>query len=315
MKVLTICIPCHNNLQEMHKAIGSCLLMIDDIQLLLVDENSDDSTYDVLLEYQNEYPNDIKVIKLDHENMSYLDIRDSIDGLYFKLLRATSYFKKGSLVTLVETLQDFIRVQANLDLVINDYQIERETKKPLKYSFDKILKTEKLLGWHSKGVSTIFNYKAITIKTSIFKKAFDTYPNLGNYLFDSIGYNGLEEINSLYYLEEVLYTQADKHKHPKDYYVLASALIATYHADSLKSHNKRIYSRKYLTSYALKALVQLLDHDDYCRAEDLLQQISLQPKLAKRLNKEMYGNVMSVNKLISVNKNKLLRKKVEKIDF
>ena len=41
MKLLTVCIPCYNSIMEMHKAINSCLLMKDEVEVLIVDRHSD----------------------------------------------------------------------------------------------------------------------------------------------------------------------------------------------------------------------------------------------------------------------------------
>ena len=47
MKLLTVCIPCYNSIMEMHKAINSCLLMKDEVEVLIVDRHSHDETLQV----------------------------------------------------------------------------------------------------------------------------------------------------------------------------------------------------------------------------------------------------------------------------
>ena len=64
MKLLTICIPCYNAIEYMHKALGSCLLLKDELEVIIIDKNSTDETYEVAMEYQNEYPDTFKVIKI-----------------------------------------------------------------------------------------------------------------------------------------------------------------------------------------------------------------------------------------------------------
>ena len=53
MKLLTICIPCYNAIEYMHKALGSCLLLKDELEVIIIDKNSTDETYEVAMEYQN----------------------------------------------------------------------------------------------------------------------------------------------------------------------------------------------------------------------------------------------------------------------
>ena len=62
MKLLTVCIPCYNSIMEMHKAINSCLLMKDEVEVLIVDRHSHDETLQVAREYEEAYPDTVKVI-------------------------------------------------------------------------------------------------------------------------------------------------------------------------------------------------------------------------------------------------------------
>ena len=57
MKLLTVCIPCYNSIMEMHKAINSCLLMKDEVEVLIVDRHSHDETLQVAKEYEEAYHN------------------------------------------------------------------------------------------------------------------------------------------------------------------------------------------------------------------------------------------------------------------
>lgn len=38
MKLLTICIPCYNAIEYMHKALGSCLLLKDELEVIIIDK-------------------------------------------------------------------------------------------------------------------------------------------------------------------------------------------------------------------------------------------------------------------------------------
>ena len=139
MKLLTICIPCYNAIEYMHKALGSCLLLKDELEVIIIDKNSTDETYEVAMEYQNEYPDTFKVIK-NTENID--DIKCAYQyttGLYFKLLNSYDWFDQASLVRVIETLKDIIRVQANLDVLVTDYFC-CYGKRPRKVSYCQVIK-------------------------------------------------------------------------------------------------------------------------------------------------------------------------------
>ena len=64
MKLLTVCIPCYNSIMEMHKAINSCLLMKDEVEVLIVDRHSHDETLQVAREYEEAYQIPLKLLQL-----------------------------------------------------------------------------------------------------------------------------------------------------------------------------------------------------------------------------------------------------------
>ena len=91
MKLLTVCIPCYNSIMEMHKAINSCLLMKDEVEVLIVDRHSHDETLQVAKEYEEAYPETVKVITT-REDVPFLKIAlEHSEGLYFKILQCFDY--------------------------------------------------------------------------------------------------------------------------------------------------------------------------------------------------------------------------------
>ena len=44
--------------------MGSCLLLKDELEVIIIDKNSTDETYEVAMEYQNEYPDTLKLLKI-----------------------------------------------------------------------------------------------------------------------------------------------------------------------------------------------------------------------------------------------------------
>ena len=83
MKLLTVCIPCYNSIMEMHKAINSCLLMKDEVEVLIVDRHSHDETLQVAKEYEEAYPETVKSY-YNKGRCPFLKIAlEHSEGLYF----------------------------------------------------------------------------------------------------------------------------------------------------------------------------------------------------------------------------------------
>ena len=87
MKLLTVCIPCYNSIMEMHKAINSCLLMKDEVEVLIVDRHSHDETLQVAREYEEAYPDTVKVITTKEDVPFLKTALKYREGLYYSNLR------------------------------------------------------------------------------------------------------------------------------------------------------------------------------------------------------------------------------------
>ena len=99
MKLLTVCIPCYNSIMEMHKAINSCLLMKDEVEVLIVDRHSHDETLQVAREYEEAYPDTVKVITTK-EDVPFLKtaLKYSEDRSATRLHRNSQAKKKQSVL-------------------------------------------------------------------------------------------------------------------------------------------------------------------------------------------------------------------------
>ena len=136
MKLLTVCIPCYNSIMEMHKAINSWLLMKDEVEVLIVDRHSHDETLQVAREYEEAYPDTVKVITTKEDVPFLKTALKYSEGLYFKILQCFDYLDQPSLVSVVETIRDFIRIQANLDVLLTDYKYVVPQKKEKRVSYN-----------------------------------------------------------------------------------------------------------------------------------------------------------------------------------
>lgn len=295
MKLLTICIPCHNSINTMHKAIASCLLMKEHVQIIVVDNNSNDETYDVLMKYHNEYPNDILVKHVDHDDFDINDIMEDIKGLYFKLLKPTDFFNQGSLVSVIDEIKDFIRIQASLDMVITNYKACILEKKEVKYSFRKTFPEDRIFGWHSVGKlpnGSILNYESVIIKSSIVKEAYKAHQELSKYAFESISYITLKYIKNLFYLNTYLYCYGEEY-HKKDleyYYQITNLLLNSFDTNNIKSRKQKRFITSYLGAYVVFLLDMLHSNQDE-RSNEIVGKIKTDDNLKKALNTNVFNHL------------------------
>lgn len=313
MKLLTVCIPCYNAIEHMHKALGSCLLLKEDLEVIVIDKNSTDETYEVAMEYQKEYPDTFKVIKntenIDDINLAY----QHATGLYFKLLNSYDWFDQASLVRVIETLKDIIRVQANLDVLVTDY-VCCYGKKSQKISYRSLLPSDKVFGWHE-----IKHFKkqqylltpALIVKTKIIKAVVDNFPLDTTFYMEMLAYAPLPYIRSFCYINMPLYcfghdpfeNVIDKNVSTPDLLEVARQYIDYYDIYSLRSRKQRHYMIKYLSMITLITCA-LLSHDGSPESiqdkDDLWSYLKYtKPRLYKELRKTTYGRLFAVEGRLS----------------
>lgn len=319
MKLLTVCIPCHNSIIEMHKAITSCLLMKEEVQVLVVDRNSHDETLEVAKEYEKAYPNTVKVVTTK-DSVPFLKVAlEHSEGLYFKVLQCYDYLDQPSLVSVVETIRDFIRIQANLDILFTDYKYSIPQEKEKRISYRKVFPTETIFEWHN--VKSFHKYfqvdlAAIVIKTSTLKKVKDSHDS--NICNELMIYGTIPYIKSMYYLEVPFHCYGSKRKislDKVDHYVeLMKGLWEFYDIYSLKSRRQRIYVVEYLVKIYVITMYLLLKNNREEDSELLNAYLAFSnPRLYKAINRRLYG--MSFNTKYKT-LNEMLIKLVERVyDF
>ncbi len=100
MKYLSIAIPCYNSQDYMAKAIESCLILKEDVEIIIVDDGSKDDTGRIGDEYAALYPESIRCVHQEnggHGQAVNTGLKHAT-GLYFKVLDSDDWFDQSSLV-------------------------------------------------------------------------------------------------------------------------------------------------------------------------------------------------------------------------
>lgn len=131
-KILTISIAAYNVEKYVGKAIESCLIsenMLNKLEIIIVNDGSKDNTSLIAHEYQERYPNVVRVI--DKENGGYgSTINKAIscaNGKYFKLLDADDQYDTIELEKFIALLEEI-----DVDMVLTNYKEIRESHVQLK---------------------------------------------------------------------------------------------------------------------------------------------------------------------------------------
>ena len=100
MKLLTFAIPCYNSQDYMENCIKSLLPGGDDVEILIIDDGSKDSTGDIADAYEKKYPGIIRAIHQvngGHGEAVNAGIRNAT-GLYFKVVDSDDWVECQSVI-------------------------------------------------------------------------------------------------------------------------------------------------------------------------------------------------------------------------
>ena len=136
MKV-SVCIPCYNEEELVVKCLDS-VPERDDIEIVIIEDCSTDSTYQVLQQYVKDHPN--KIINLLHneENMGHgYTINKCIDnatGDWIVELGSDDYFIQDKVLNFIDTELDYNYDLVFFGLVDNNGRVYLNNKSRLKWS-------------------------------------------------------------------------------------------------------------------------------------------------------------------------------------
>ncbi len=108
-KLLTVVIPAYNMEKYLHRCLDSIITdeVMDRVQVLVVNDGSNDRTSEIAHEYENKYPHYIQVIdKVNGNYGSCMNVGISLaEGKYFRTLDADDWYDTSNYIKFVDELE------------------------------------------------------------------------------------------------------------------------------------------------------------------------------------------------------------------
>ena len=171
-KILSISIAAYNAEKFLDKCLTSLTnsKRINDIELIIVNDGSNDKTIEIAREYEKKYPDSVRVV--DKENGGHgSTINASIriaTGKYFKIVDSDDWVETENLDRLIEFLRE-----SNSDLVLNPYYEVNalDERKKLVYAYE-LIDNENILNAKFEKYATNIKLAmhAMTFRNDIIKK-------------------------------------------------------------------------------------------------------------------------------------------------
>ncbi len=211
MKILTVTIPCYNSQEYMRHAIESVLIGEKDIEIILVDDGSTDNTLAIAKEYQQRYPDIIRVIHKEnggHGSAVNTGIENA-SGLFFKVLDSDDWFDEASFHRIINFIKYIIKENIPLDLIISNYVYEKPSlHKRKSIDYRSALPCNKFITWddtkHFKMSQNLLMH-SLMYKTQILRDCNLKLPEHMFYVDNIFAYVPLAWVNRMYYLNVDLY--------------------------------------------------------------------------------------------------------------
>ncbi|MBP5342815.1 glycosyltransferase family 2 protein [bacterium] len=263
MKLLTVLVPCYNSESLMRKCLDS--VMIDDnrLDVLIIDDGSKDNTPIIADEYQEKYPNIVRVIHQEnggHGEGLNQGIKHGL-GKYFKALDSDDFFS-SDLKLFLDTLER-IDEEGGVDLFITDYRYVNNGVQGKVISYKKQMPKDKVFGWDE--VKKFKPQQFITIHSATFsmKVLRETNIELPKHISYEDNYyihGNLQNVKRLYYMNIDLYqytigraeqstSKENIVKHYDQQVLVTTLMFKSYHLDDerfTKGQVKYMYHSLYM---------------------------------------------------------------------
>lgn len=211
MKLLTITVPCYNSSSYMRKCLDSCIIGGEAVEVIVVNDGSQDDTADIAEAYVREYPNIVRVINQTnkgHGGAVNAGIQ-AATGLYFKVVDSDDWLEEAALLAVLEQIKQFIESDSLVDMLVSDFVYEQENvliQKKMKYRSN--IPIGEMIGWEQISEFKQRQYllmHSLIFKTDILLKSQLALPEHTFYVDNLFVFVPLQNVEKIYYLDVPLY--------------------------------------------------------------------------------------------------------------
>lgn len=210
MKLLTFAIPCYNSQDYMENCIKSLLPGGEDVEILIIDDGSKDSTPDIADWYERKYPGIVRAIHQEnsgHGGAVNTGIANAT-GLYFKVVDSDDWVDPEAYRKILEKLRELSGGERVLDMMISNYVYEKVGAKRKKVMHYSNLPRNKMFTWGEAGRFRKGQYilmHSVIYRTKLLHECGLKLPEHTFYVDNIYVYKPLPSVHNLYYMDVDFY--------------------------------------------------------------------------------------------------------------
>ncbi len=211
MKLISFAIPSYNSEAYVHHAVDTILTGGDDVEIIIVNDGSTDSTAAIADSYAEKYPNIVKVIHKEnggHGSGVNCGVTAAA-GLYFKVVDSDDWVDETALRLLLKTIKTHIAESAEPDVYITNFVYNHaEDNTQFTRHFRRQLPVGRGFDWtevKSFYGSQLLLMHALVFKTEVIRRSNTVLPEHTFYVDNLFAYRPLPLCEKIFYCDVNLY--------------------------------------------------------------------------------------------------------------
>ena len=211
MKLLSMVIPCYNSENYLDKCIQSLLIGGEEVEIIIVNDGSNDGTAAIADKYRESFPTIVKTVHQEnsgHGGAVNTGLRNA-SGLYFKVVDSDDWVDKEAYERVLSSLRYLAQSGQAVDLFICNYVFEKQGSEHKKVmSYNGTLPTEEVFAWDDIKRFSQDQYiimHAAIVRTQLLRDCGLELPESTFYEDIYFVYQPLPYVESMYYLDVDFY--------------------------------------------------------------------------------------------------------------
>ena len=211
MKYITFTIPCYNSEEYMHRTIDNLVAVGDDIEVIIVNDGSKDSTGEIAAEYEKKYPTIVKAIQKENggHGSGVMAGINNASGLFFKVVDSDDWVETADVLVMVDLIKKHLSEQKNIDLYVTNFVYEHaKDNSKFVMHYRKFLPIDQEFTWpemkHIR-LETVFLMHSLMYRLDVLKESKMELPSHTFYVDDIYAYVPLPYVKTIFYHDLDLY--------------------------------------------------------------------------------------------------------------
>lgn len=211
MKILSIVVPCYNSESYMRHALDTLLVGGGDVEILIVNDGSSDSTAAIADEYQSIHPDIVRAIHQENggHGAAVMSGIAHATGLYFKVVDSDDWVDEAAYLKILCTLKDLRSERTLVDMLVSNYVYDKigvTKKRTMQYG--NVLPEGRVLTWNDVGRFHKGQYilmHSVIYRLALLRECGLELPRHTFYVDELYVYSPLPWVKTLYYLDVNFY--------------------------------------------------------------------------------------------------------------